>query len=82
MGDVGNDGLLLVDGTGFQVTMGYSKPIQSYKFKKSGLCYEVWLCILMGDICWWSKPYALGKWNDLSIFPGLFGIDVGAWGAV
>ena len=26
------------------------------------------LCILMGDICWWSGPHAPGKWNDLPIF--------------
>ena len=48
--------------------MGYSKPFWSYKFKKSGLRYEVGLCIKTGDICWWSGPYAPGMWNDLSIF--------------
>ncbi len=26
------------------------------------------LCILMGDICWWSGPYAPGMWTDLLIF--------------
>ncbi len=67
-GDVRNGCLLLVDGTNFRVGMGYSKPFWSYKFKKSGLRYEVGLCILTGVICWWSGPYALGKWNDLSIF--------------
>jgi hypothetical protein len=66
--DVGNDCLLSVDGTDFQIAMGYSKPFWSYKFKKSGLWFEVGLCILTGDICWWSGPYAPGKWNDLSIF--------------
>jgi hypothetical protein len=35
---------------------------------KSGLRYEVGLCILTGDICWWSGPYAPGNWNDLTIF--------------
>ena len=68
MGDVGNDCLLSVDGTDFRIEMGYSKPFWSYKFKKSGLRYEVGLCIKTGDICWWSGPYAPGKWNDLSIF--------------
>jgi hypothetical protein len=48
--------------------MGYSKPFWSYKFKKSGLRYEVGLCILTGDIFWTSGPYVPGKWNDLSIF--------------
>ena len=46
----------------------YSKPFWSCKFKKSGLWYEVVMCILTGDICWWSGPYVPSKWNDLSIF--------------
>jgi hypothetical protein len=50
--------LLLLDGSDFRVVMGYLKPFLSYKFKKSGLGYVVGLCILMGDICWWSGPYA------------------------
>ena len=60
--------MLSVDGTDFRIAMGYSKPFWSYKFKKSGLRYEVGLCILMGSICWWSRLYAPGKWNDLAIF--------------
>ena len=68
MGDVGRDCLLSVDGTDFRIAMGYRKPFWSYKFKKSGLRYEVGLCILTGDICWWSGPYAPGVWNDLAIF--------------
>jgi hypothetical protein len=67
-GDVGNDCLLLVDGTDFQIAKGYSKPFWSFKFKKSGLWYEVGLCVLTGDICWWSGPYAPEKWNDRMIF--------------
>ena len=60
--------MLSVDGTDFRIAMGYHKPFRSYKFKKSGLRYEVGLCILTGDICWWSGPYAPGVWNDLAIF--------------
>ena len=60
--------MLSVNGTNFRIALGYSKPFWSYKFKKSGLRYEVGLCILTGDICWWSGPYAPGKWNDLTIF--------------
>jgi hypothetical protein len=60
--------LLSVDGTDFCIAMGWSKSFYSYKFKKSGLRYEVGLCIKTGDICWWSGPYAPGIWNDLSIF--------------
>lgn len=73
-GDVGNDCLLSVDGTDFRIAMGYNKAFWSYKFKKSGLRYEVALCIKTGDICWWSGPYAPGVWNDGSIFKdGLVG---------
>lgn len=68
MGDVGNDCLLSVDGTDFRIAMGYCKPFWSYKFKRSGLRYEVGLCIKTGDICWWSGPYAPGTWTDLTIF--------------
>ncbi len=68
VGDVGRDCLMSVDGTNFWIAMGYCKPFWSYKFKKSGLQYEVGLCILKGDICWWSGPYAPGVWNDLTIF--------------
>jgi hypothetical protein len=25
----------------------------------------------MGDICWWSRLYAPGMWNDLAIFRDL-----------
>ena len=67
-GDVGRDCLLSVDGTDFRIAMGYCKVFWSYKFKKSGLRYEVGLCIKTGNICWWSGPYAPGKWNDLAIF--------------
>ncbi len=63
--------MLLVDGTNFQIAKGYSKPFWSCKFKKSGLRYEVGLSIQTGNICWWSGPYAPGKWNDLSIFRDL-----------
>ncbi len=65
--DVGNDCLLSVDGTDFCIAMGWSKSFYSFKFKRSGLQYEVGLCIKTGDICWWSGPYAPRMWNDLSI---------------
>jgi hypothetical protein len=62
---------LLVDGTNFWIAKGYSKPFWSYKFKKSGLRYEVGLSIQTGDICWLSGLYAPGKRNYLSIFRDL-----------
>jgi hypothetical protein len=68
VGDVGNDCLLLVDGTDFRLAMGWKKPYYSYKFKRSGYCYEVGLCIRTGDICWWNGPYEPGEWNDEMIF--------------
>ncbi len=60
--------MLSVDGTDFHIAMSWSKSFYSYKFKKSGLRYEVGLCIKTGDICWWSGPYAPRICNDLSIF--------------
>jgi hypothetical protein len=68
VGDVGNDCLLSIDGTDFCVAKSYEKPFYSYKFKKSGFCYEVALCIKTGDICWWAGPYLPGNWNDNMIF--------------
>ncbi len=60
--------MLSVDGTDFCIAMGWSKSFYSYKFNKSGLRYEVGLCIKTGDICWWSGPYEPGIWNDGSFF--------------
>jgi len=41
--------MLSVDGTNFWLAMGYSKPFRSYKFKKSGVRYEVGLHIKTGE---------------------------------
>jgi hypothetical protein len=60
--------LLLVDGTNFWIAKDYSKPFWSYKFKQSGLRYEVGLSIQTGNIYWYGGPYAPGKWKDLAIF--------------
>ena len=35
---------------------------------KSGLCYEVALCIMTGDIAWINGPYDRGIWPDIKIF--------------
>ena len=70
--------MLLLDGSSLRIAKDYSKPFWSYKFNKSGLRYEVALCIQTGSICWWIKPYAPGKWNDLSIFrDGLVWLEQG-----
>ena len=69
-----------MDGTDFELAMGYSKPFYSHKFKKSGVRYEVGLCIKTGDICWWNGPYEPGIWNDEMIFKdALLSMLVGVW---
>ncbi len=60
--------MLSVDGIDFRLAMGYFKPFWSFKFKKSGVRYEVGLCIKTGDICWCNGPYEPGIWNDEMIF--------------
>ena len=65
--DTGEDCLVLVDCTDFQIAE-YGEPFYSYKFCRSGLRYEVALCIKTGDIVWVNGPYAPGEKNDLQIF--------------
>ena len=60
--------MLSVDGTDFRLAMKYNKDFWSFKFKESGLRYEVGINIVTGDICWWHGPFACGKYNDLTIF--------------
>ena len=68
-GDTGEDCLVSVDGTDFMVAAkGFGTELYSYKFKRSGLRYEVALCIKTGDIVWINGPYEPGLWNDLKIF--------------
>jgi hypothetical protein len=91
VGDIGNNCLLLIDGTDIQIAKSYKKPFYSYKFKKSGFCYEVGLCIKTGNICWWAGPYLPGILNDEMIFkhglakllePGeKVEVDGGYWGS-
>jgi hypothetical protein len=66
-GDGGNDCLITVDGTDFRIAE-HGKIFYSHKFKKSGLRYEVGLCIATGDIVWLNGPYECGRWPDISIF--------------
>jgi len=65
--DKGNDCLITNDGTDFRVAE-HGKIWYSFKYKKSGVRYEVGLCIFTGEIVWISGPYECGKWNDISIF--------------
>ena len=67
-GDRGADCLVSVDGTDFKV-YEQGPAFSSHKFaKKSGLRYEIALCIQTGDIVWIHGPFECGKWPDISIF--------------
>lgn len=57
-----------MDGTDFRVKQ-LGPTFASHKFaKKSGVRYEVALCIKTGDIVWINGPFPCGKLNDISIF--------------
>ena len=57
-----------VDGTDFRVAE-QGPAFSSHKFAmKSGLRYEVAICILTGDIVWLNGPFPCGRWNDIKIF--------------
>jgi hypothetical protein len=56
-----------VDCTDFRIAE-HGPKLWSYKIRKSGLRYEVCLCILTGDIVWINGPYEAGMWNDLTLF--------------
>ncbi len=61
------DCLVSVDGTDFRIP-NHGQKFYSHKFKKSGLRYEVGLCILTGNIVWTSGPYECGLWPNIKIF--------------
>ena len=63
----GNDALLSVDCADFRVPY-WGKAFNSYKFRASGVRYEVALCIATGWICWTYGPKPPGLYNDLMIF--------------
>ena len=66
--DRGNDCLITCDGTDFQMPQ-LGPTFSSHKFKeRSGLRYEVALCILTGDIVWIHGPFPCGSYPDISIF--------------
>ena len=59
--------MISVDGTDFRVAESGSE-FYSFKYKKSGLRYEIGLCMLTGEIVWLNGPYECGMWNDIQIF--------------
>ena len=84
--DVGNDCIISVDCTDckFCIDKGKSKKsvkkaFWSYKFRKSGLRYEVGVCIKTGYIVWIHGPFPCGRYNDVTIFRHclLFCLDQG-----
>jgi DDE superfamily endonuclease len=67
-GDKGNDCLVSCDGVDFKIPE-HGPNFSSHKFaKKSGLRYEICICILTGDIVWVNGPYPCGKFPDVSVF--------------
>lgn len=69
-GDVGNDCMLQVDGTDCKATnQGVCpKAFYSFKFKSSGLRYEVANNIITDDICSITGPMPPGDWPDVEVF--------------
>ena len=66
-GDTGNNCLLSVDGADFLIPF-HGEMFYSHKYNKSGLRYELAVCIKSGDLCWLNGPFAAGANDDLSIF--------------
>ena len=64
----GNVCLVLVDRTDLMIASSYKKSLYSYMIKKSGLWYEVGICIKVGKICWWTGPFLPEDENDNTIF--------------
>lgn len=64
--------MLGVDGTDCKTTKQGKEPkaFWDYKFRSSGLRYEVGVSIIGGDICWVQGPLPPGDWNDVTIFRG------------
>ena len=66
----GRSCLVMVDGTDFWICElePFTKDFYLHKFAKAGLCYEVGVCIQTGLIVWINGPFAVGKYNDITIF--------------
>mmetsp|Transcript_20385 Transcript_20385/g.20654 ORF Transcript_20385/g.20654 Transcript_20385/m.20654 type:complete len:176 (-) Transcript_20385:90-617(-) len=70
MDDDGSDCLISVDCTDYKVTVKKGRPKAwfSYKFRNTGLRYEIGLCIKTGYIVWVHGPFPCGDYNDITIF--------------
>ena len=62
--------MISVDCTDYKVCInkGVHKAWFSYKFRNTGLRYEIALCIKTGIIVWVNGPFPCGDYNDLTIF--------------
>ena len=60
----------MVDGTDFWICelKPFAKDFYSHKFAKAGLHYEVGVCIQTGLIVWINEPFAVGKYDNITIF--------------
>ena len=69
-GYCGGSCLVMVDGTDFWICEPklFTKDFYSHKFVKAGLCHEVGVCIQTGLIVWINGPFAVGKYNYITIF--------------
>ena len=69
-GYCGGSCLVKVDGTDFWICepKPFAKDFYSHKFTKTGLQYEVGVCIQTGLIVSINGPFAAGKYNDITIF--------------
>ena len=68
---MGNDCTLQADATDCKTTnQGVClQAFFSFKFKSSGLCYELGLNICTGDVSWLlCGPFVPGDWNDVKFF--------------
>jgi hypothetical protein len=70
LADKGNDCLVSVDCSDCKTQKrGKSKKaFWSFKFRSSGLRYEIGICILTGEIVWINGPFPCGDWPDITIF--------------
>jgi len=62
--------LVTVDGVDFQIyePSPFDSKWYSHKFGRSGLRYEIAVCIKTGKIVAFNGPFECGSWSDLKIF--------------
>ena len=56
-----------MDGTDCPIEKKAQEVVQP-QILQEGVCYEVWVGIIFGDICWIKGPLPCGAYNDLRIF--------------